>query len=146
MDVYTLISKNLTNVGGPMGSTSHENWRRNFTDPDVAKRAAQKDYEKHLKNPPIKWNKTPRGWTSGDLHHVMYNIEKLVIEQEGVPDMLKDDQIDLPILKKLCESYVEHVFSDDYHEDNDFKHYIFEAAMITLYGNEIFTILESKNK
>ena len=149
MDIYTLISENLTGLGGPMGTErTWENWRKNFIDPDVAKMVAQKDYESQSKSAPIKWKKTKKGWTSGDLSFVMYSIEKLVIyeEEDVIPQPLDDTGIlaNLPKLVTACKGYVEFVYSDDYHEDNDHDHFIFEAAMQAIYGKGIFKELNSK--
>jgi hypothetical protein len=41
-------------------------------------------------------------------------------------------------LRKLCQDYLEYIAGPDYHEDNDYDHYIFEAAMTAFYGLEIW--------
>lgn len=55
------------------------------------------------------------------------------------PNIMRDIDIDLEPLKKICQQYMDFVDNDEeYHEDNDFKHYIFETAMQTLYGENVW--------
>lgn len=73
--VYEVVSKNLTNLGGRMGTEyTYNNWRKHFSDVDKAKEFAEKDYGKK-----IKWNKTENGFRSDDLLYVMYYVNKLDI-------------------------------------------------------------------
>jgi 8-oxo-dGTP diphosphatase len=58
------------------------------------------------------------------------------------PNMLTE--FDLTDLKKVCQKYIDFIYSDEYYEDNDYSHYIFESAMITLFGKDIFKILNKK--
>ena len=65
--MFVLISENLTNLGGPMGSeTTFENFRLYFNDPDKARKYAEKDYGDE-----IIWKFGRKRTTSGDLGHVM---------------------------------------------------------------------------
>ncbi len=43
-------------------------------------------------------------------------------------------------IKVACEKYLEWLESDDYHEDgaDDYRHTIFEAAMETVFGKDIW--------
>lgn len=41
-------------------------------------------------------------------------------------------------LKKLIDEYLEFIDSDDYYEDNDNPHYIFEAAINAFYPQEVW--------
>ena len=41
-------------------------------------------------------------------------------------------------LRTTCRNYIIFVASDDYHDDNDYKHYIYETALETIYGKEIW--------
>lgn len=41
-------------------------------------------------------------------------------------------------LRKLCEEYLAFLASDEYHEDNDYDHHIFEAAMKAVFGEGIW--------
>lgn len=53
------------------------------------------------------------------------------------PNQLKE--VKLEELRKICQEYIDFVDSDDdYYEDNDFDQYIFEKAMIALYGKDVF--------
>lgn len=47
-------------------------------------------------------------------------------------------------LKAICQSYINYVDSDNYHEDNDFKHYIFETAIETFFDKDVWKFLNSK--
>lgn len=62
------------------------------------------------------------------------------------PEMLTDDKIDISSLKKLCKNYIDFEFSPEYHEDNDFKQYLFEVALETIYGKNIWEKLAKKNQ
>lgn len=67
-----LVSKNLSGLGGPMGTeVITVNFRHFRAKVDIAKKEAEQDYGK-----PIKWKKTKSrtGLTSGDLHYVEYVI------------------------------------------------------------------------
>lgn len=76
-ELYELTSENITYAaGGPMGSSSTTNFQRYFRSADKAKIAAQKD----IGRSPIKWQKSRKGWTSGDMGHVMYTIIPVKIE------------------------------------------------------------------
>jgi glycosyltransferase involved in cell wall biosynthesis len=49
------------------------------------------------------------------------------------------NQVNLDELRKICQEYVDFVDSDDeYYEDNNFDQYIFEKAMMALYGKDVF--------
>lgn len=41
-------------------------------------------------------------------------------------------------LRKLLRDYVDYVASEDYHEDNDFKHYIYECVLETYYSKDFW--------
>jgi len=78
MKCYELVSENLTHLGGPMGSEyTTTNFRKYFNDSKKAKLFAEKDFGKK-----IKWLKTGKGWTSGDLSWVMYYINEIKIKNE----------------------------------------------------------------
>jgi len=77
--MYELTSTDLTNLGGPMGTEStSENFHKLFASLESAKSAAERDYNQS--RGPIKWKRNGRGWTSGDLGYVMYDIEKVRVE------------------------------------------------------------------
>lgn len=54
------------------------------------------------------------------------------------------ENIELESLISECEGYLEFVDSDDYHEDNDYDHYIFKQAMKTVFGKDVFKYINNK--
>jgi hypothetical protein len=62
--------------------------------------------------------------------------------------MLKPKQlekINLDDLKKICQEYIDFVDNDEeYHEDNDFDQYIFEKAMMTIFGENVFEYINQR--
>lgn len=54
--------------------------------------------------------------------------------------------VDLVKLRELCQSYIDYLDSEDYSEDNDYDHYIFEEAMNALYGPSVWGYVNSKMK
>lgn len=54
--------------------------------------------------------------------------------------------IDLEALKKICHDYLDYVDSEDYSEDNDFSEYIFETAMQTFYGENVFDWINNRQE
>jgi len=61
------------------------------------------------------------------------------------PVLLKDKDIDLTDLKKACQDYIDFVDDDEqYHEDNDNVHYIFEDAMETFFGKGVWEFINNR--
>lgn len=60
----------------------------------------------------------------------------------GKPIALKE--INTNKLQKLCEEYINFMNSDEYNEDNEYDQYIFEEAMITIFGRDIFNYINDK--
>ena len=59
------------------------------------------------------------------------------------PNQLKE--VNLEELRKICQEYVDFVDSDvEYYEDHDFDQYIFEKAMIALYGDDVFNWINER--
>jgi hypothetical protein len=52
--------------------------------------------------------------------------------------------VDLTALSKICKDYIDFVASRKYHEDNDFKHYIYEVAMETFFGKDVFNYINKR--
>ena len=48
------------------------------------------------------------------------------------------DDIKISDLRNLCQEYIDFVYSNEYYEDNDYKEYIFEEALMTIFGNDVF--------
>lgn len=46
-------------------------------------------------------------------------------------------------LISVCEEYLDFLESDDYYEDNDYDHYIYEAALEALYGEDVWLWINS---
>jgi hypothetical protein len=65
--------------------------------------------------------------------------DKLKIEK---PDILTD--IDLTDLCKICKEYIDFVSSDEYCEDNDYPEYIFQEALMTVFGPNVFRYFINK--
>lgn len=75
--LWELVSEDLTHLGGPMGTEyATEIFRRKFYTLEGAKRFAQEDYSGE-----IEWKRDRKGWTSGDMGHVMYEIRPAVPEK-----------------------------------------------------------------
>ncbi|QGH72881.1 MAG: hypothetical protein [Podoviridae sp. ctrTa16] len=76
--IYELISENLSNLGGRMGTEStFNNFSKPFSTIEKAKDYAVADYGNA-----INWSRTKRGLCSGDLMYVMYYINKVEIDQQ----------------------------------------------------------------
>jgi hypothetical protein len=60
------------------------------------------------------------------------------------PTLLKN--IDLEDLENLCQEYLDYIDSEEYCGDSDYDHFIFEKAMETLYGEDIFDYINDKLK
>jgi hypothetical protein len=58
---------------------------------------------------------------------------------------LKEDPC-LIDLQKLCQDYLNFVDSPDYYADNNYKQYIFETAMITLFEKGVFKFINERMK
>jgi len=58
------------------------------------------------------------------------------------PKFIENPNID--DLKKSLEAHINYLYSDDYHEDNDEKYYLYEAVMEAFYGKEIFDKLNKE--
>lgn len=50
---------------------------------------------------------------------------------------------DTEILKQQVTGYLDFVESEDYHEDNDYRQYIFEAAVEAYYGKDVWSFINS---
>ena len=55
------------------------------------------------------------------------------------PKQLSDKEIDLTELRNVCQGYIDFIDNDkEYYEDNNYDHYIFEKAMTTIFGKDVF--------
>jgi len=60
------------------------------------------------------------------------------------PKMLDQKDIDLSTLIDTCKQYINALVSGDLSYAKDIEEYIYEDAMITLYGKEIFDWINRK--
>lgn len=60
------------------------------------------------------------------------------------PELLPEP--DLTDLRDTVKGYIDFVDRPDYHEDNDYKYYIFEAAITAMYGKEVWDWISEKMK
>lgn len=75
--------------------------------------------------------------------HLLDNHLKSFYEKE-IPEVVFPkplEKADLSILKTLCREYVE---TDPDELDDDLEHYIFEAAIETIYGKDVWKFINSK--
>ena len=61
------------------------------------------------------------------------------------PEELSKLEIDIDPLRMICEDYMDAVSTNKY-VDDDLEHYIFECAMETLYGDDVWDYINSKMK
>ena len=61
------------------------------------------------------------------------------------PDELSRPEIDIDPLRMICEDYMDAISTNKY-VDDDLEHYIFECAMETLYGDDVWDYINSKMK
>ena len=59
------------------------------------------------------------------------------------PEQLKE--VDLTKLRDICQAYIDFIDDDEeYHEDNDYDHYIFETALETIFGKDVWMFINNK--
>lgn len=57
------------------------------------------------------------------------------------------ETVDLQNLRKICQDYMNFVDDDEeYHDDNDYNQYIFERAMETFYGKDVWTFINNRRR
>lgn len=62
------------------------------------------------------------------------------------PQMLADSIIDLSKLKTSCQGYIDYVDSEEYSEDNDEAHYMFETAIETFFGKKVWEFVNNRHR
>ncbi len=62
------------------------------------------------------------------------------------PEMIPLGDTDLTTLQEICQNYIDYVDSPEYHEDNDFKQYIFETAIETFFGKDAWDFINNRRK
>lgn len=59
------------------------------------------------------------------------------------PEQLEN--VDTKKLSEICQQYIDFVDNDkEYHEDNDFNHYIFEIAMESIFGANVWDFINNR--
>lgn len=59
-----------------------------------------------------------------------------------LPAPLGVDKIDISSIRNFAVDYVKFRLSDKYHEDHEYENYAFEKMIQSVYGEDIFQILE----
>lgn len=59
-----------------------------------------------------------------------------------LPAPLGVDKIDISSIRNFAVDYVKFRLSDKYHEDHEYENYAFEKMIQSVYGKDIFQILE----
>ena len=77
-----------------------------------------------------------------------YSVEELEAELENrkvipFPGMYVEDDIKL---RELLRGYIDYCVSPEYHEDNDWMHYIYECVLETYYSKEIWNWFKEVRK
>lgn len=79
--------------------------------------------------------KTIEQFTNAELQAELKRREYQAIDLAKPQAVAKPDLTDL---RQTCQAYIDAVAMRDY-VDEDLPHYIFEAAMIALYGKDVFS-------
>lgn len=56
----------------------------------------------------------------------------------GAPDPIPVDERDWNEIEQIAESIVKEIQNGTYHEDNDYDHYMYDAAMTAVYGDKFW--------
>ena len=54
--------------------------------------------------------------------------------------------MDVDAIRKICFDYMEYLKSDEYFEDNDWQHYIYETVMQAVFGEDIWERIRNIHK
>jgi len=85
------------------------------------------------------------------IEELKAELERKQKEKLKPPEQL--EKVSLGSLRKICEDYINFVATDDYHEDdewlkidfgNDYERYIYETALETFYGPEIWDFINKE--
>ena len=139
MKIYQLNCIDLSNDN----EIVHSKWIKPFESLISAQAYAESTYHGFV---PIKWEKySENKWSSGELGLIEYTIEEVELGtiddvKQNIPQMIRDYDLDLTELKDILIQYMEYLSSNDYNEDKatDYEHLIFEVAVVTFYGKDIF--------
>ncbi len=71
----------------------------------------------------------------------MENDQKLMEQPKQL------ETVDLQKLRKICQDYINFIDNDEkYSEDNDYDHHIFEVAMETVFGKDVWNFVNNRRK
>ena len=60
---------------------------------------------------------------------------------------VKLENIDTKKLSEICQQYIDFIDNDaEYHDDNDYEHYIFESAMETIFGKKVWDFINNRHE
>ena len=63
----------------------------------------------------------------------------------GKPKQLEN--VDLAKLRTICQDYIDFIDNDkEYCEDNDYDHQIFETAMETIFGEDVWKFVNGRRE
>ena len=61
------------------------------------------------------------------------------------PKQINTEEIDLTDLKEITQDYINFIDNDEeYHEDNDYNWHIFETAMETIFGKDVWDFINNR--
>ena len=73
------------------------------------------------------------GISTDDLERELQKRKEKEVE-DSRQRILPKDKIKIDKLVKCTEDYVDFILSDNYHDDNDYRQFIFEEAIKAVYG------------
>ena len=63
------------------------------------------------------------------------------------PKQLESEAIELQNLRDICQEFINFIDDDtEYHEDNDYRQFIYEAAMETIFGKDVWKFINNRRK
>lgn len=61
------------------------------------------------------------------------------------PEQIKEP--DLDALRRICQDYIDFIDDDSrYHEDNDYNQYVFETALKTIFGENVYQFINNRRE
>jgi len=119
--------------------------------PDPEKEKTEKKVEEVLDEPKkaVEEIKPEKSDQENKLDDYKKKRDEIIAEEEKakIPEQLLDGDIEIMDLRVICSDYIDFLNNDDeYSEDNDYSHYIFEKAMETLYGKEVWVWINNRRK
>lgn len=88
-------------------------------------------------------NEVERDANTLEARNVVVLLRKRISNLLSVPQPLEDSEIDLSSLKRTCVDHV-NAINEQGEDNDDVEHYIYEEAMTTIFGPDIFTWINKK--